>query len=51
MKKSGPLLFKFKRIERVSLFRFSTATPITSLLDFNYILFMSKTVTMAAEVV
>ena len=51
MKKCGPILFKFKRIERISLFRFSPATPTISLLDFIYILFKSKTVTMAAEVV
>ena len=51
MKMCGPILFKFKRIERISLFRFSPATPTISLLDFIYILFKSKTVTMAAEVV
>ena len=43
--------FQFKRIERISLFRFSPATPTISLLDFIYILFKSKTVTMVAEVV
>ena len=51
MKKCGPILFKFKRIERISLFRFSPATLTISLLDFIYILFKSKNVTMAAEVV